>query len=55
MQDAKLMNGLGGAVHLLGDGTSVPGGEMLRNPLPSKTKDHHVDKLTNTLIEIGRF
>jgi hypothetical protein len=53
MQDAKVVNGLGGAVHLLGDGKLVLGGEVLRDPCPSKTKKHHVDKLTNILIEIG--
>jgi len=55
MQDTKVVNGLGGAVDLLGNRKPVLGGEVLGDPLPSKTKKHHVDKLTNTLVEIVLF
>lgn len=55
MQDAKVMNGSGGTIDLLGNRKPVLGGEVLGDPLPSKTKKHHVDKLTNTLIEIGGY
>ena len=55
MQDAKVMNSLGGTIDLLGNRKLVLSGEVLGNPLPSKTKKHYVDKLTNTLIEIGGY
>jgi hypothetical protein len=53
MQDVNVVNGLGGAVHLFGNVKSVLGGEVLGDPLPSEPKKHYVNKLTNTLREMG--